>query len=555
MLKKLSIENYALIRKLDLRFARGFSTLTGETGAGKSIMLGALGLVLGNRADSQVLWNKAEKCIVEATFQISGYQFEAFFLQYDLDFDDETILRREITPAGKTRAFVNDTPVNLQVLRDLGSKLINIHSQHEILVLNDREFQLAMLDSFAGHEDKVTYYQERYHEYQKTVSEIRLLQRTYAEQLAQFDYNQFLFDELKAASLDHAGMEAIEEECNLLENAEEIKSTLFQLASLFSGEEIDFLVSLKSLANNLEKLTIGKSSGLLLERLNALYIEAEDLSRDIDRFNEGIIADPERLEQLRERLGHLNHLLQKHHAGTIEDLIRIREELDMKLRLYADTSDAIRVAEAQLEVIRKDVTTLAGELSQSRKAAIRALVSHLLGLLAQLGMPEADIRIDLEPLQEPGPDGLDRVTLRFSANKGIAPETISKIASGGELSRLMLAVKSVLSTRNLIPTIIFDEIDSGVSGEIAGKAGNLMKLMGESMQVIAITHLPQIAAKGASQYLALKSNDQGRTISHVIELSLQERVDAIARMLSDAETTEESIANARRLLGQPVVEQ
>ncbi len=550
MLKRLTIENYALIRQLDISFEAGFSTLTGETGAGKSIMLGALGLVLGNRADTQVLWDKEKKCIVEAVFYIASYQLEPLFVSHDLDHQEEAIFRRDINPAGKSRAFINDTLVNLQVLRDIGSRLINIHSQHEILVLNNRDFQLAMLDSFAGIEEDVNAYQFQYKTFKRLSAELEELKNAYARQLAQHDYDAFLFEELTAANLDVADMTELEEECRLLENAGEIRGTLYRIEQLLEGEPLEFLATLKNLTDSLQKLGNTGSIGALVQRLATLYLEAEDLRRDIFHTNEQVLDDPEKLSAQRERLSHLYHLFQKHRVNGIEELIRLRNDLDNRLLQQTNTGDAIRRTEQQCSILLEEIRQQAAALRDKRRKALQPLTAHLENLLNKLGMPDAVIRITLDLLMEPGSDGTDTVTFRFSANMGSEPDLISRIASGGELSRLMLAVKSVLSTKKLIPTIIFDEIDAGVSGEIAGKTGNIMKEMGKTMQVIAITHLPQIAAKGIFQYLATKSQENGRTVSSVKLLSGEEREYEIARMLSDDEPTKESLANARQLLHQ-----
>lgn len=554
MLKRLVISNYALIKHLDIPFYEGFSTITGETGAGKSIMLDALGLVLGNRADTMILWDKDSKCSVEATFAIKNYGLESLFGHFDLDYDDETLFRREINPAGKSRAFINDTPVTLQVLREIGARLINIHSQHEILVLNNRDFQLAMLDSFAGIESAVVHYQSRFNEWRGLNLQLQELRDAYADQLARHDYDSFLFDELMAAKIDGVDFETLEQECNLLENAEEIQVCLHQLNSLLTEEPADMLSHLRGVISNLQKLGSGSDLNTFIERLNSLFIEAEDLQRETLRLQDTFASDQPQLESLRERINHLNHLFQKHRVSSVVELVDIRNHLDVSLQEQISTEDAIKKVEKECIVILDVLRKLAEELSIKRANAAKPLASHLMSILSRLGMPDGLIELDIERVTEPLQDGYDKVTLLFSANKGSRPDMISKIASGGELSRLMLAVKSVLSSKKLMPSIIFDEIDSGVSGEIAGKTGNLMKEMGISMQVIAITHLPQIASKGTVQYLASKYVENGRTFSSVKILSDEERAYQIARMLSDKEPTRESMANAKQLLGHEVNE-
>jgi DNA repair protein RecN (Recombination protein N) len=555
MLKRLTISNYALIRQLDIPFFSGFSTITGETGAGKSIMLDALGLVLGNRADTRVLWDKEIKCCVEATFLIGGYGLEPVFAALDLDYDDETLFRREINPAGKSRAFINDTPVQLHLLKDLGSRLINIHSQHEILVLNNREFQLAMLDSFAGHEADVVAYQQVFTAQKNKKAELEQLKSIHAEQLARFDYESFLFQELTDAHLDALDIVAIREEHQLLEHAEEIRNTLFQLFALFNEQPADFLSTLKTTSATLERIGAGTNLAGMIQRLQSLYLEAEDLARDIEAAKERVFVDPQQLEVLEDKINYLNQLLLKHRVNDLSELIGIRNEIDLRLQHQNLTSDAILRCEKELFLLEEEVLKKGRSLSARRREVVKPLSDHLTGILALLGMADAVIDFRLDEADHPMADGLDKVTLLFSANHGSAPDLISRIASGGELSRLMLAVKSVLSTRKLIPAIIFDEIDAGVSGEIAGKTGHLMRKMGETMQVIAITHLPQIASKGAWQYKASKGIEKGRTISEVRLLSADDRPYEIAKMLSDTEPTAESLANAKQLLASVPVKQ
>jgi DNA repair protein RecN (Recombination protein N) len=548
MLQKLVISNYALIRHLDLTFREGFSTITGETGAGKSIILGALGLVLGNRADTQVLWDKEEKCTVEAVFRITGYPLEPLFEANDLDYDRELYLRREITPSGKSRAFINDTPVTLPVMKDIASRLVNIHSQHEILVLNSRDFQLALLDAFAGLETDVEAYQAKYRSYRSLSALLEDLKQTYAGQIAKQDYNQFLYDELKESHLEDADIEALESSRRLLEHVGEIRQQLFEVEQLFSNEPANLIASLKNTASTLRKTETGGVLASITDRITSMWIEADDLSREISLFMHHLEDDPAELVRVNERLNHLYHLLQKHRVQVVADLVVIREDLEAQLRQQIDTGEEISRVEAACSGLLEEITSDAGYLSACRCKATEPLAEHLKEILNRLGMPESAVIFKIDPLTSPGPDGVDRATLLFSANLGIEPDVVSRIASGGELSRLMLAVKSVLSVRKLIPTIIFDEIDAGISGEIAGKAGAIMQEMGESMQVIAITHLPQIAAKGAYQFLASKITENGKTLSQVKMMTIEERERAIARLLSDEEPTPESLANARRLL-------
>lgn len=548
MLQRLVISNYALIRHLDLSFGEGFSTLTGETGAGKSIMLGALGLVLGNRADTQVLWDKEEKCVVEATFRVKGYQLEAWFLENDLDFSEEMMLRREISPSGKSRAFINDTPVTLPLLKEVGSRLVNIHSQHEILLLNNRDFQLAVIDSFAGIEKEVETCQMLYLEYTRLLGELRAIREEHAAQLAQQDYDMFLLEELRMADLDKVDLQVMEASCRMLEHAGEIRQLLYKLMELFGNEPVNLISALRSASDSLQKMEAVGKLAHVAERLKSLWLETDDLHREIALLAEEVDDNPEELALVRDRLNQLNHLLQKHRVNELSDLVAIRNSLSEKWNRHHDRGTEISEISTACDARFQELMQRSSELSRRRTEASVPLAEHLCHILAKLGMPQSTVNFLITPLPEPGADGSDHVELLFSANAGSDPSPVSRVASGGELSRLMLAIKSVLSTRQLIPTIIFDEIDAGVSGEIAGKAGNIMQLMGASMQVIAITHLPQIAARGAEQFQASKYLENGRTISVVQKLSHAERVEAIALMLSDGATSPESLANAHRLL-------
>lgn len=548
MLQRLVISNYALIRHLDLSFGEGLSTLTGETGAGKSIMLGALGLVLGNRADTQVLWDKDEKCVVEATFRVKGYQLEEWFSDHDLDFTHEMLLRREINAAGKSRAFINDTPVTLPLMKEVGSRLVNIHSQHEILLLNNRDFQLAVIDSFAGIEKEVETFQVLYREYTRLIEELSAIKEEHASQMVQQDYDMFLLEELQTTDLDKVDIQALEASCRMLEHAGEIRQLLYRIIELFGNEPVNLISVLRSSSESLQKMEAGGKLAEVAERLKSLWLETDDLNREISLMAEEVDDNPGELAMVQERLNQIYHLLQKHRANELSDLIKIRDALSEKWVKHHDRGTEISRISAECDVKYQELIQRSSLLSKHRAEASLPLAEHLLGILEKLGMPQSTVKFLITPLPEPGTDGSDHVELLFSANAGSDPSPVSRVASGGELSRLMLAIKSVLSTRQLIPTIIFDEIDAGVSGEIAGKAGNIMRQMGSSMQVIAITHLPQIASRGAEQFQASKYMDSGRTVSVVQKLTPEERVEAIALMLSDGEPTPESLANARRLL-------
>jgi DNA repair protein RecN (Recombination protein N) len=549
MLKTLRIENYALIKSVEIQFNSGFSTITGETGAGKSIMLDALGLVLGNRADTQVLRDPSRKCIVEAQFILDGYGLEPFFDSMDIDYESESLFRREINPAGKSRGFINDTPVNLQVLKEIGSRLINIHSQHEVLVLNNRDFQLALLDAYAGNENALAAYQNIYKRYTQEKKQLEKLNLQKATYLSQLDYDSFLYEELAAAKPELDSLQELEEKQRMLSNASDIKSTLYRISDLMNGEQLDLLAMLKDVANQLQQYATGNPLAELYERLEAVRIELADITLEADRQNENILDDPEELDSVNERLGHLNHLLQKHRVQDLEQLKVLKEEIGKRLSQHNNLDETIAALEKALTSTHAKLVDHGKTLTETRKQSILPLCTHIEKILSTLGMPDAQLKIKWVPLHTPGPDGWDNITVLFSANKGTIPDMISKIASGGEMSRLMLSLKSVLSQKKLIPTIIFDEIDSGVSGEIAGKTAMLMRSMASNMQVIAITHLPQIASKGEEQFLASKSTEGNLTTSQVTKLTPQERIEAIAKMLSDDNPTTESRANAMQLLG------
>lgn len=550
MLKRLYVENYALIKQIDLRFNSGFTTITGETGAGKSIMLGALGLVLGNRVDTKAMWDDSKKCFVEAHFDVKNYGLKHLFVDNDLDYDDELILRREISSSGKSRAFVNDTPVNISLLKTLGSKLINIHSQHEILILNDCDFHLAMIDTFAGHNDVLEKYQSVYKKYININLLLKKLKAEYADQVSRHDYESFLLNELSSIELESMNLPELEQEANMLNNAEEIKKLLWEIDELFKGEPLNFLSSLNEKTNKLEKF-IENNAGVLTkltDRLNSIVVEIDDLCDDINRLQDSVIHDPEQKQQVEDKLNSVYNLLRKHQVEDIKGLIAVRDKLSAGLQKQSDTGTEIESLENESEHLYNVLTEAAKSLSKKRRKAIDPLREHLTAIITRLGMPDAKLEIEFSQLEKPGIDGIDKVALLFSANIGSKPDAINKIASGGELSRLMLAVKSVLSAKKLIPTVIFDEIDSGVSGEIAGKTGSIMKEMADTMQVIVITHLPQIAAKGTDHFMAVKKNENGKTVSTIKLLNESQRVHEIAKMLSDSEPTNISIANAKQLL-------
>lgn len=549
MLQSLHIENYALIEKLIIDFSNGFSVITGETGAGKSIMLGALSLILGNRADSKSLKDESRKCVVEGSFQVSGYKLEKFFDLHDLDYDQISYLRREITPSGKSRAFINDTPVTLPVLKELGDQLVNIHSQHETITLNDANFQLAVVDSFTGHEDLLASYKMQFRFYKEKLIALKELLSIDAQAKSDQDYLQFQFDELDKANLSTGEQENLEEELNVLSHAEEIKTGMNEVVQKLEGSELTILDQLSEVNTILAKLgAFFPNINSFSERLNSSLIELKDISRELSGIEETVNVDPVRLNEINDRLNLIYQLQQKHRMQTVEELIQLKNELEEKLVKIHSLDHEIDKLKIKINNLESELNDKAQKISENRYAKLSEIENAIVNLLQQLGMSDARFQILLQPLPELGKEGIDKVTFLFNANKGAKLNEIGKIASGGELSRLMLVVKSIISNRQLLPTIIFDEIDIGVSGEVADKVGGILSKMAENMQVIVITHLPQIAGKGQSHFKVFKDNQGEITKSVITELNKKERIFEIAKMISGAEVTESAIENAKVLL-------
>lgn len=550
MLQHLSISNYALIDQLELDLNRGLSIITGETGAGKSILLGALGLIVGKRADTQVLADDSRKCIVEGTFNVSGYDIEAFFTANDLDFEALTIIRREITPSGKSRAFVNDTPVNLGQLRELGDRLVDIHSQHETLSLNYAGFPLSMIDCYAGNEKLLKTYKAAFADFKGL--EVTLTSLTEQEQkaVAEQDYVQFQFDELETARLDLEGVESLEHELDTLSNAEEIKAALFSASTSLTGSDENIVASIGNIRTELSRIArVHKPAEALDARLQSVYIELEDLAAEMDQQADTIEQDKERIAYVSERLDTLNGLLQKHRLQTMEELLELQTELSNKLLSFSNLDADIEATRQALEAARTNAFALARKLSENRAKQKPKIEKDVRKLLMQLGMPDAVLEVGITISEALSSEGMDKVGFLFSANKGSKPRELHKVASGGELSRLMLSIKSLLANLTAMPTIIFDEIDTGVSGEIAGKVGNIMRDMAQGHQVISITHLPQIASKGDHHLMVYKETKGKTTKSAIRPLSEEERVNEVAKMLSGETLTDAALENARVLLG------
>lgn len=549
MLKHLSIKNYALIQNLDVAFHPGFSVITGETGAGKSIIMGAFSLIVGQRAELSVLMDKNVKCVVEGQFQIQREGFKAFFDENNLDFEPEiTILRREILPSGKSRAFINDTPVNLPVLKELAEMLVDIHSQHQTTLLQSTDFQLEALDSYAGLNLDLARYRSGFILYKNQLAELAKLRETENKARAEQDFIQFQFDELEKSKLVEGEQLRIEQELEMLNHAGEIKSRLQNAHQLLQDEP-----GILHLYNNLiaEIRNIKSFSGSLEEifgRIENSYFELKDVSTELEKAKDKVEVDPGRAGQAEERLSLLYHLEQKHRVNNVEDLIKIKDSFFTNLKAYASLESKITALEKDLERQKSDLVILAGEISEKRIKTKTTLEQHILNLIANLGMPRAQFIIEIERLADLTANGTDKVTFLFNANPGGELQEIAKAASGGELSRLMLAVKSVIADSRILSTIIFDEIDSGVSGEIAGKMGAIMQKMSEKIQIIAITHLPQIASRGKNHYLVFKTLIDEQTQTFIRQLPDEERIAEIAKMLSDATVSQSAVETARELL-------
>lgn len=549
MLKHLHIQNYTLIKKLDLDFEQGFSVITGETGAGKSIIIGALGLILGKRADSSVLFDKDSKCIIEGTFYIKGYGLEEFFSENELDYDDETVIRREIGVNGKSRAFINDTPVNLSALDDLSKFLVDIHSQHETLILNTSQFQIQVLDSYASLISKVANFKKKYFEMRNIEKALNKKIDEYTNNKSDINYYQFQYDELDKANLVIGEQEDSESELDVLNHAEEIKITLNQINLVLSLNEDNIVNQLTQIESKLAKTsTVHQKLEELRERIKSTIIELDDVSSESEKLDNEIEYSPERTNELNERLDLIYKLEQKHKVSTIEELLDVKRNLEEQISSIETSENDIERLRKELDESKSSIYKLAEELSKHRKSAIPKIENKIKENLFKLGMDKAIFKIEQQMLDEPNEYGKDKIKFLFNANLGLEPKELSKVASGGELSRLMLSIKSIISQRSLLPTIVFDEIDMGVSGEIAGKMGDILDEISRKMQVLAITHLPQIAGKAKHHFKVFKETDNNTTRSRIRKLSNEERVKEIAKILSGNEVSEAAIKTAEELL-------
>jgi len=549
VLTSLSIQNYALIDQLSIDFTKGLSIITGETGAGKSILLGALGLVLGNRADTNSLKDTSRKCVVEAQLGISNYNLNSFFDSVDLDYEAETIIRREILPSGKSRAFVNDTPVTLAVLNQLKSKLIDVHSQHQTMQLSDSGFQFSILDALGKNDQKIASYQRGLKQLTIFRKEMEVLQTKQREANQQYDYNLHLYNELVEAKLKDDEQSDLEERIEKLNNIEDIQLNLSEAVHVSTTDDVGLQSSLNRLENKLQNIApFSKEYEALSNRVTSVKIEFDDIVSELENAAETVDSNPNELEELNDRLQLIYNLQKKHYVNTIPELITIQRDLEEKVGQVENAEEIINQKQAQIDVVAKKLDEVAALISKSRAKVIPKLQKQLAYLLSELGMPNARFSITINPTEKYFTTGKDALEFLFSANKGGSFGELKKVASGGELSRIMLSVKKVLSENTQLPTILFDEIDTGVSGEVSNKIAAIMQQMSQNMQVITITHLPQIAAKGNQHYKVYKEEVNGVTTTNLKQLSEDERIVEIAEMLSGKNISDSAITHAKELL-------
>lgn len=552
MLKHLYIKNYALIEELDMDFQEGFSVITGETGAGKSILLGAIGLLLGQRADSKSIQTGANRCVIEAEFYLEGFGLETFFSENDFDFEGHTCtLRRELTSAGKSRAFINDTPATVAQLKELGSYIIDIHSQHQNLLLANENFQMEILDILGNNEEHIKQYSTIYQEYKTLEHALEKLKERINSDKENEDYLRFQLKQLSEFNPVAGEDETLQEEAETLSHAEDIKSALFQATERMSGEQYGIVSSLRQVLQTLQSATRHyPAAEEWRARVEEAYIDLKDLSQELEEKAESIAFDPQRLEAINNRLDELYTLEKKHHTDSAEGLVRIKEQLAQQIGEMDCSEEDIAEKEKELAQVKKNLVEKAGELTQSRSETATLLQEKMHSMLAPLGMPNAHLDVQVAPLETPSAKGMDQVVFFFSANKNGTPRPIADVASGGEVARVMLSLKTLISKAKQLPTIIFDEIDTGVSGNIADCMAQMMKEMASNhkMQVISITHLPQIAAMGATHYRVYKEDTSDQTLSHIKQLDKEERIKEIANMLSGAQVSQAAIENAKQLL-------
>lgn len=554
MLRSLYIKNYALIDSLEIDFEPGFSVITGETGAGKSIILGALSLILGQRADMKSIKQGESKCVIEGSFDVSAYDLRAFCEEKGIDYDpDSYILRREILSTGKSRAFINDSPVSLTDLKELGSQLIDIHSQHQNLLLSDTRFQMQVVDALAGNKELLSRYQQAFHQCKQSEKALAELREAVRKSKEEEDYLRFQIESLTEAALQEGEQEELENELETLTHAEDIKSALFKIHSLLSDDDKGIVLELKEGLNTSQQLAkVYARSEEISERLQTAYIDLKDLASEMDKLANDVEFNPERLAFIESRLDLIYTLQKKYHVNAVSELLALYEEFKQKIENIESSDQQVEALEKEVHEKSEKVFALAKQLTDSRTSITDSFEKDLTDRVAYLGMPNIRFRSEIITEKHPNIYGLDSVLFQFSANKNIPLQPVAEIASGGEISRLMLCLKSMIAGATALPTIIFDEIDTGVSGEIADKMGEVMREFGKNMQVLAITHLPQIVAKGKAHYKVYKSDDEHTTTTNLVRLSDEERLTEIARMLSGSTVTEAAIQNAKVMLGKKV---
>jgi len=551
MLQSIHIQNYALIESLDIDFHPGFSVITGETGAGKSIILGAIGLLVGQRADIKAIKSGANKCVVEARFHIASYQLKSFFEEHDMEYEEgECILRRELYASGKSRAFINDTPASLAQMKELGEKLIDVHSQHQNLLLNHEDFQLSVLDILAHDEKELEVYKETYSALKKVSKELTDIQQQAEKSRQDEDYIRYQLEQLDNANLQEGEQDALEQEAETLSHAEEIKSSIYKVDQLMASGETTLLSVSKDCMQTLQGISrVYAPAQEWMERLNSCYIELKDLSHEIARAGEEVEFNPTRLDYVNERLNLIYTLQQKHRVSTVEELMAITADYRNQLTAITSYDGRIQELKEQKEAIYNKVLEKASELTRLRTKAAKEIEEQMQAYLIPLGMPNVRFAVELTKKKEPDAKGMDGVNYLFSANKNGTMQQVASIASGGEIARVMLSLKAMIAGAVKLPTIIFDEIDTGVSGSIAEKMALIMQEMGQAdRQVISITHLPQIAARGTTHYKVYKEDTEMGTNSHIRQLNQEERIQEIANMLSGATLTEAALNNAKALL-------
>lgn len=550
MMKSLRIQNYAIIESLEMEFSQGLTIITGETGAGKSILLGALGLIMGQRSDNKSLYNEAEKCVIEAEFDIRNYYVREFFTQHEIDYDDEVILRRELSPSGKSRAFINDTPVNLKQLQELCQELVDLHQQFDTLDIHSTSFQLKMIDALAGHRAELGQYQELYRQFQADQRELRDLIQRRDQGAREMDFIQFQLEELTQARLVVGEQEALEAELSRLSHAEDIKRVMGGGFQLLAESE-------RSVANQMREFNgaLGQVSRYdqrlvqYYDRFSSILLEIQELANDFERVAEQIEFDPEKISAGQERLDLIYRLQKKHLVGSVAELVSLAERLEQQLLGHGDLTQEIERLTTRTTATQVQLDELAERLGARRRAVAPAFAEKVCEMLGQLAMPNAQLQIDFRPLPDLGPHGRDEVHFLFAANKGSRLQAIKDVASGGELSRLALVTKSLVASAIPLPTLIFDEIDTGISGDVALKMGNILRQLSNEHQVVTITHSPQVASKADRHYFVYKVEKEDRTVTNVRLLTQEERVRAIATMLSQNPPSDSALENARELLG------